>query len=162
MAVPNVFVVYTIQDAKGEKSTMKVNFGASPNLGMVRAWAEQAAIVISNVITGGIVDIGIGIGVQIPSAALNPPDESSDVEEGARFSWRTAIGSLTGFRIPTFSEGLLLPGTNQVDTSAIEDLTNIMISGHTVGLENIQPTDERGSDIESLETARESFQSSRS
>lgn len=163
MAVPNVFVIYTIKDAKGKKATKKVNFGASANLGMVRAWAENFAPLLANVIKGQIVDIGIGIGVTLPGGLPTAPDADADVEEGARFNWRTAIGSNTEFRIPTFDEAKLVAGTNQVNT-ADADVTaviNQMITGHTVALENIQPTDERGSDVVALESARESFQSSR-
>jgi hypothetical protein len=163
MAVVNTFVVYSILDAKGKTSTMKVNFGPSPNLGMVTAWASAAGPLIANLIKGQIIDIGIGIGVTLPGGLPTSPDPDSDVEEGARFNWHTAIGALTNFRIPTFDEAHIATGTAQVDTTDadVSAFVDKVINGHTVLLENVQPTDERGSDINALKTAREAFQSSR-
>lgn len=163
MSFPNIFVTYTIQDAKGKVSTPRYNLGSAANLGMARRIAEAAVPILVNVIKGAITDIGIGISVAIPGGTPTTPDPDSDVEEGARFSFVTDAGSSTNIRIPTFDEAKLVSGTAQVDTTDtdVQAFVDLMIDGHTYLLENIQPTDERGEDIVALTAAREAFQKSR-
>jgi hypothetical protein len=164
MAVPHAFVAYTIKDAKGKTSTQLLNFPDSTDITVLKTFVSSTATMINNIIKGKIVEAGIGLSVDISGATIRAtPDPDSDVEEGARFSWRTAVNSLTRFRLPTFDEAKLVSGTTQVDTadSDISAFTARIISGQTVGLINVSPSDDRGEDITTLEAAVESFQSSR-
>lgn len=164
MAAPHVFVVYSIKDAKGKISITKVNFPDSADIAIVKIFARSTAEFINNIIKGQIVDIGIGLSVDMSGLTLRAaPDPDSDVEEGARFTWRAATGALTNFRLPTFDEAFLVSGTKNVDTAdaAVDTFVDRIIEGHTEGLINVSPSDDRGSDIVSLDAARESFTASR-
>jgi hypothetical protein len=168
MAAPHVFVSTTIEDAKGAKSTMQFNFpvgaASNTNVNALIDAAKAAAELIDAVTKGRILNVGIGIAVDLSALTLkSTADVDSDVEEGARFQFNSAIGALTGFRIPTFDEALLLSGTQSVDIedADVDALVDFMIDGHTLSAVTVQPSDDRGSDVESLASARESFQSSR-
>lgn len=164
MAAPHVFLVYTIQDAKGAPSTMLLNFPVNVDIGVLQTFAASTATMINNLITGKIVQAGIGLAVDLSSATIRATaDPNSDVEEGARFSWRSAVGGTTQFRIPTFDEALFLAGTKQVDTAdtAVDAFVQRILAGQTVGITNVSPSDDRGSDVTTLASARESFTKSR-
>lgn len=164
MAAPHVFAVWTILDAKGAKSVTKMNFPINVDIGVLQTFVSTTAELIDALIHGRIVDAGIGLAVDLSGATLKAtPDVTSDVEEGARFSWSTAVGSNTTFRLPTFNEAFLLPGTRFVDQADtdVDAFVQRVLQGQTVALVNVSPSDDRGEDIEALNSARESFTSSR-
>lgn len=164
MSAPHAFLVYTIQDAKGKKSTTTINFPAAVDIGQVASFAGDTATMINNIITGKIIEAGVGLAISLSGATIRAtPDANSDVEEGARFSWNSAIGAITGFRLPTFDEAKMVSGTRDVDLADtdVDTFVQRIIAGKTTGLVNASPSDDRGSDIATLATARESFTSSR-
>ncbi|MBZ0275105.1 MAG: hypothetical protein K8I60_03105 [Anaerolineae bacterium] len=163
MAAPHVFVVYTVQDAKGAKSTMKINFGINADIGVLKDFVTSTASMIDALIKGKIVDAGIGLAVDLPGGLKASPLADSDVEEGARFSFRTALNTLTQFRMPTFDEAFISPGSRSVDTAdgTVDTFVQRILAGRTVGVTNVSPSDDHGEDITALDGARESFSSSR-
>lgn len=164
MAAPHVFVTYSIQDAKGQTSVSKINFPDSADIAVLKDFVTTTATMINAFITGKIISAGIGLEVDLSTATIRAtPLINSDVEEGARFSWATALNTNTQFRIPTFDEAFLFDGTQEVDTTdpAISTFSDRIIAGRTIGLVNVSPSDDRGEDINTLVTARESFQSTR-
>lgn len=164
MAAPHAFLTYSIQDAKGKVSTVKINFPANVDIGQLASFAGDTATMINNIITGKILDAGIGLAVDLSGATIRTaPDPDSDVEEGARFSWNSAVGAITNFRLPTFDEAKMVSGTRNVDLTDtdVDTFVDRIIAGKTTGLVNASPSDDRGSDIEELASARENFQSSR-
>lgn len=164
MAAPHVFLVYGIQDAKGKVSNIKINFPVAVDIGQVASFAGDTATMINSIITGKILNAGIGLAVDLSGATIrSAPDPTSDVEEGARFSWRSAVGAITNFRLPTFDEAKMVSGTRNVDTADTDVATFVarILAGKTTGIINASPSDDRGSDIGVLEGARESFTSSR-
>lgn len=168
MAIPKAFVSYTILDAKGQKAVTHINFpleaAESGFIDVLTDFAVTTGSIIDALLKGQVFDIGIGISVPMTSVIRKlTPDADSDVEEGGRFQFITALGSLTGMRLPTFDEAYLLPGTKEVDLSdsEVDAFVDRMTEGRTVTLVNVSPSDERGEDIEAISSARESFQSSR-
>lgn len=163
MAAPHAFVVTTIRDAKGAEAITKTNFPASVEFSVLAAYASSTATLIDAIIRGQIVAVGFGVEIALPGGLKSAPLATADVEEGARFEWRATSGAPTGWRLPTFDEDLLLAGTREVDLTDtdVDAYHDRIISGHTVTLVNVSPSDNRGSDIVSLESARESFTSSR-
>lgn len=164
MAAPHAFLVYTIVDAKGKSSTVKINFPVAVDLGQVQSFAVDTATMINNIIKGQITEAGLGLAIDISGATIrSAPDPDSDVEEGARFSWRSAVNAVTNFRLPTFDEAKLISGTRNVDTTDtdVDTFVDRILEGKTTGLVNASPSDDRGSDIEELVSARESFTSTR-
>lgn len=165
MGAPHVVLTYTIQDAKGKTSTMQMNFPTAVDIGQLASFAGDTATMINNVIKGKILDAGIGLVVDLSGATIrSAPDPNSDIEEGAKFMWEAATGAITGFRIPTFDEAKLVDGTKNVDLADtdVDTFVDRILAGKTTGLVNASPSDDRGSDIEVLRSAREQFNSSRS
>jgi hypothetical protein len=168
MAAPKGFVSYSILDAKGKKSTTQINFPIdnmdSEHLDVLIDFAGTTAELIDAIIRGQIVDVGIGISVDLTSLTLKgTPVASSDVEEGARFQFSTVLNTLTGFRLPTFDEDFINAGSNTVDIedTDVDAFVDRIVEGRTITLTNVSPSDDRGEDIVALVSARESFQSSR-
>jgi hypothetical protein len=164
MGAPHAFLTYTVKDAKGKTSPITINFPANVDIGQVASFAVDTATMINNFIKGKIVNAGIGLMVDISGATIRAtPDPNSDVEEGARFSFKSALGVLTNMRIPTFDEAQIVSGTQQVDAgnATVDPFVQRIISGKTTGLVNASPSDDHGSDIVSLEAARENFSSTR-
>lgn len=161
---PHAFLSYTIKDAKNKESVMNINFPENVDIAVLKTFASSTATMINNLIKGEIVSAGIGVEVDLSGATIrSTPDADSDVEEGARFSWRSVVNSFPRFRMPTFNEAKLVSGTTVVDTgdSDVSAFVGRIESGQTVGLVNVSPSDDRGEDISALSTAIEDFQSSR-
>lgn len=160
-------VLYSIRDAKGSTSTSQVNLPTGLDFDNAVTFAGSMASLIDDLIGGQIVRVGIAFEVDLPGGLQSSPSASSDVEEGARFQFRTSGNHFTGIRIPTFLESFLQSGTKFVDTTATEvaAFVNAMISGIDVDpgapVVVVAPSDTRDEDITSLDSALESFQSSR-
>lgn len=164
MPVPHVELFYEIKDAKKGSARLVQKFPVAADLAVVADYARGTGQFIDAVIKGLIVGYGITLrldldditGIKTAAAA------DSDVEEGARFQFQTAVDGLTGFRIPTFDEAFIVPGTNLVDTAdaAIIALVDRVIAGRTLGAINVSPSDQYGNDIVALDSAIESFVSS--
>lgn len=164
MAAPHIVGIYSIRDAKGKKSTTTMNFPIASDQAVLVDFLKTTAQLIDPLIKGQIIGIGAGIVVDLPGSGLKTaPLADSDVEEGARFNWLASSGALTNFRIPTFDEAKMVTGTPDVDTADgdVDDFVQRMRAGKTDTLVNVSPSDDRGSDITELESARESFTSTR-
>lgn len=164
MAAPHAFVTFSIQDAKGKVSITKINFPDTQTVGELSAWAVDMATAINAVITGKVISAGIGFEVDLAGATIRAnPLANSDVEEGARFLWRSAINAITQFRLPTFDEAKMLSGTQQVNTADtdVDALVDLVVIGDGVGAGFAHPSDDHGEDITALVSARESFTSTR-
>lgn len=163
MAAPHVFVAYDIMDAKGKKSTMKINFPIATDIAILQTFISSTATMIDAIIKGQIVEAGIGLAVALPGGLKAAPLADADVEEGARFNWNAASGANTGFRMPSFDEAFIETGGTAVDVAAteVDDFVQRILAGQTVGIINVSPSDNRGSDVTALESAYEQFASSR-
>lgn len=158
-------ILTTVRDAKGEESTTEFNFPASYDIGDVVSFAQQSAQRIDALIKGQIVRLGIAYKVSLPSGIKIVPDADSDVEEGARFQFRTEDDNLTSMRLPTFDDALFVDGTKNVDlTDAdVDEWVDSMVTGApVVALGGVlSPSDKREEDIASLDFAVEAFTKSR-
>lgn len=154
---------YTIQDGKGETSTTEINFPGT----LLAATAAQAAVnfgeLIEDMISGSIIRVSLVLGVETDS--FNPsPATDSDVEEGARFQFRTSGGFYTALRIPTINESQISPGSQAVNMTMVASVA--FVTAMTGGIEIapgtfVIPCDKRGDEITALSFAREQFLSSR-
>lgn len=159
------FVSYGVRDAKNANSSMQVKFPSNNDLDTIMEFALSTAQLIDPLIRGQITSVGVGVALDLPGALKDAPLATSDVEEGAEFSFLTTGGAKhnTGFRIPTFDETFLVSGTREVDTAnaTVDALVDRITEGFTAGLVNVSPSNLYGEDIVSLDSARESFTSSR-
>jgi len=159
-------VSYTIEDAKGLNSTTEVNFAAATTFADAQRAAARVATLMNPLIRGAIRRINITYSVALPSGLRITPEANSDVEEGARFQFRTQNGFHTGFRLPTFDEAHLSAGSTDVnlDAAPVVAFVNAVKTGIALtdppGL--LTCVDKRNEDITALTFAREQFQASRS
>lgn len=163
MGAAHVALIYTIKDAKGAKSTFTVNFPDSVNIDVLKTFAGSTAALVDDLIKGQIVDIGIGMTVALPGGLKASPVATADVEEKARFQFTAASGAITGFSLPTYDETFTIAGSGNVDTAnaTVDTFVDRILEGQTVLAVNVSPSDDRGSDITGLSSARESYASSR-
>lgn len=165
-------VVYSIRDEKGAVSTTEINLPAATSFHDVAIFAGQMALIINPLIRGAITRIGVCYMLTLPAGLRTTPLTGSDVEEGARFQFKTSNGFYTSNRIPTFDESLVIPGTREVDL--LDPNVSAFYIGMNLGLNTsgatfngvsgtgvISPSDSRGDDIVRLEGAVEQFLSSR-
>lgn len=158
-------VIYTIRDSKGKRSTTEINFPSSFSFTDVSLFAAQHAERINDLIKGRIERIGVAFNVDVPAAIRANPLPGSDVEEGAKFQFRTVDGNFTSMRLPTFNEDYVVEGTRTVDLAdpLVDEFVDAMVTGApVVALGGVlHPSDKRDEDIVALEFAREQFTNSR-
>ncbi|MEM6284164.1 MAG: hypothetical protein AAF787_18370 [Chloroflexota bacterium] len=163
-----VGILFTFRDGKAATSSTQVNLPSSTAIADAVLFGQQMALLIDPLVNGFISRIGIVVDVDLSALAIaNAPSPLADVEEGARFQFRTAQNNFTSMRIPTFIDNLITAGGNAVDQVNVDvaayltametgiDLTGVGGSG------TISPSDTRDEDITATTSALESFQSSR-
>jgi hypothetical protein len=161
-------ILFTFQDGKGETSTTQVNLPSSTSTADAIVFGQQMATLLDPLVNGVITRVGIVLDVDLSTLGLNATASgTADVEEGARFGFRTSQGNFTSMRVPTFLDSLITTGGNAVDQvntdvaaflTAME--TGIDLSG-AGGSGVVEPSDRRDEDIVATSTAKEDFQSSR-
>jgi hypothetical protein len=163
------YILYTIEDRDGKDSNTEIKIPDSALLSNAAIFAAEMAQLIDPLIRGVIRRIGIAFLIDmagvtgIKTAAL----AGADVEEGAKFGFRTAANFFTGLRLPTFDEAFIIDGTDQVDTEDpdVAAFVTAMVSGIDLsgagGTGTISPTTNREEDLVALTYAQESFTSSR-
>lgn len=160
-------ILYSITDEKAKVSTTEVKLPSATAFADVEIFAAQMAALIDTVIEGYISRIGIVYQVALPGGIKSAANANSDVEEGARFQFRTVNGFFSGLRLATFSEALIVAGSKDVDTvnGDVAAFVTAMVTGIDTsgagGSGTIQPSDARDEDLTALEFAREQFLSSR-
>lgn len=143
---------FTVRDSDGDRSTFRVNLPTATAQADVVLFAQALALLADDVIEGVIESIQATLNIALP-AGLETTTTNSDVEHGARFSFQTANGFSTSFRLPTIMDSMLV-GKNvyQADPNMAA-----FIAGIVTGLEGVAPCDSRGEDITGIVSAVESF-----
>jgi len=152
-----VFVFFTLQDGDGDKSTVDIPFPNSFNMANAAAVVTAVSALINPLVNGGLVSAGVRAefdlsGTWGPGAAL-----IADIQEQAQFLFRVVGGFPKLLNLPTFIETFFTgAGADKtVDMTATEvvDFVNFMEDGITVSSVLYQPSDYRGTDIVSTESA---------
>lgn len=152
-------IIYSIVDAKNETSTMEIAVPTGTTLAAATTFAQAMAGLINAVTTGAIRRIGVVLSVALPGGLRGGALTGSDVEEGAKFQFLTALGNYTSFRVPTFNEDLIQSNSRAVD---LEDAdVAALVTAMEDGIGGTNPCDKRGEDVTALSFAREQFLSSR-
>jgi hypothetical protein len=162
-----IHLTFSIQDEKGDVSTIDIPVPDSTPLTDIPYLLQAFADLLDPIVQGGLVQAAakvIGTVTGWGSAAA----AGSDVQEKASFLFRTAGGYAKKIGIPTILESIFNAGSKDVDlghtdvaalVTAIE--TGVDVSG-AGGSGVIQPCDYRGDDISDLETATEDWGKRRS
>lgn len=157
-----IHIYFTIQDGKGETSTVTIPFPDGTPLTDIPHLVQAFADLLDPLTTGGLLQAGARI-IQDATGWIGTPSASADVQEKAEFILRTANGFLKRLNLPTFLESLFTPGSAVVDTAdadvaafvtALEDGVDLTGVG---GSGVVQPCDLRGEDLVSLERAIENW-----
>lgn len=160
-------IIYSIQDEKSKTSMTEVKLPAATAAADVEIFAAQMASLINALISGAITRIGITKTISLPAGLNAAAASGADVEEGARFQFKTENGFYSGLRLPTFAESFIVAGSKEVDivpadvaafVTAMTDGIDLSGAG---GSGVVAPCDSRDEDLTALEFAREQFLSSR-
>ena len=160
-------ILYSITDEKAKVSTTEVKLPSATTHADVVIFAQEMASLIDPLITGAITRIGITQEVALPSGLSASTAANSDVEEGAKFQFRTNGGFYTSLRLATFDEANIVAGGREVDQTDAD--VAAFITAMTTGIDLtgaggsgvVQPSDHRDDDVTALDFARELFLSSR-
>lgn len=162
-------IIYSIKDEKGKLSSTEINLPASTAFADVILFAGAMAQAIEPLISGSIERVGIAyiVALSTITGLKATPAANSDVEEGARFGFKTVNNFVTALRLPTFREDFVQVGTREVDTvdPAVAAFVTAMRTGINLtplgGTGVVAPVDKRNEDITTLDSAKEQFVSSR-
>lgn len=155
-------VIFSIKDAKGKDSSAEINVPNSATLANVILFASSMATLIDPLLKGQITRVAIALNVPSALTGLKVAAiAGSDVEEGAKFQFVTDGGNYTSVRLATFDEDKIASDSRLVDTADADVAAFVYAMLNGVAIIAADPTDKRGEDIVALDSALESFQSSR-
>jgi hypothetical protein len=161
----NVQGTWTVEDAKGKKSSFGVNFPAAVDVPLVTGdFMRTTAQLLDEIVDGRITDASASIGVNLDGVTLkDAPISGSDVEESAIFSFRSTAGAPTIIRLPTIDETFGLETGEAVDLSApdVNSFVQRVLEGDTQGLTTVRFSDAHGNNVSGLKRAEERFRKSR-
>lgn len=162
MAAP--VIIFTVRDNKGKTSTTEVKIPTGITLSNMIEFAQDLAGLFDAITNGQIVNVGIGISVDISGLGLTAaPGSTADVEEKGQFQFQTDGGYYTTVNVPAISDTDVVDGSDVLDQGDADIAA--FIAAMTAGLtltdtSVVQPTDSREDDITTLVFARERFRAS--
>lgn len=154
-----------IGDAKGDVSTVTIPIPSSTSMNDAYLFAQEIAKLVEPLVNGTLRSLRVNF--EVPFTPWAVASSIADIQEKARFSFRTVGNFLKSISLPTILESIFTPGSAQVDTSDADvaafvtamtdgiDLTGVGGSG------TIEPSDARDADLTSLEAAVEAWGKSR-
>jgi hypothetical protein len=164
--MPRIYLYYTYRDSKNDIGRSEINLPYSllSLATKVGSYATSLLVLIDNVTKCQVTAYGFGVELNIGavSGLKSAPISGSDVEEGGKFVFKSATGGYTSTRIPGFDETFVEDTSRTIPLTAtpVSDLVTYLVDGETITGSLIAPSDNRGSDITSLYSAKESFQHS--
>lgn len=156
-----VYCIYMgVRDDKGLSATLEFCIPDTYTIAQASSYASALAVAVDDLIGGQIEKLGIRYGLDLPVALKSAPAANSDVEEGATFTWNVDGGFVSSNRLPTFLETFLQTGSSLVDLTdaTVQAFTDLILTGDLTVLGAV---DYRGTNIDSVKTARETFQKTR-
>ena len=147
-----------IRDEDGDSSTMTVKFPDSLTITDIIDYADDFLLLVDAVIDGKVEGAGICIGYTLPGGLKASPINNCDVQHGAQFLFR-AGGYPVRLRVPTFKPTMFVAGSKVVDItdSDVLNFRNSISAGLTPDITLVQPSDNRGADIDEWVSGVENF-----
>lgn len=160
---PSVSGFITVLDGKGAESTTRLHVPDNSEIATFKTFMANTALLVDAIIKGKIVNLSVGLGVDLPGGLKSAPDALSDVEEVGRFLFASNGGGTVAMNIPTIDETKVLSGTAVIDTADtdIDAFVTQIVDGQTITLQNQFPSAIDGSDITALDSAIARFGKSR-
>lgn len=152
-----ISVVFTVSDAKGDQSTFSVPIPSTVAIADIADFANGLAALIEPLCNGALRDLHFAIPVTFtPWAAAA---SISDIQEKARFAFRTTNSFLKHLSIPTAVESIFAAGSRDVDlaNTDVAAFVTAMVDGITINTHDVEPCDVRGEDLTELESASEAW-----
>lgn len=157
---------FDILDNKGKTSFTKVRIPTGLSISDMVEFAQSAAQLIADLSAGQVTSAGICVGLDLSSATIKPAiiSQAADTLKKGFFQFKAALDSRFKMRmkIPAFSETKIIAGSGEIDQTdaAVAAFITAMEDGIAVTSATIQPTTNRGNDIDSADFAREIFRAS--
>jgi hypothetical protein len=154
--MPAIETFYRIKDGKGQTSMVTIPIPSTTDSGDIADFTTAMAGLLDDLIHGGIDSIGFSLPVDWTAQI---PDAASDVQEAARFSFRTVGNFIKKVVIPAIWENKFVAGStlvNQAETNVAAWLT-AMTGGLSVNGHQVRPCNAHEEDIESLDVAVEAW-----
>ena len=158
-------LAFSIVDEKGDISTLTFHVPATSVVADVLIAAEALADLLDPIVQGGFLNAALRLPVDLSGSTVNAlASAGSDVQEKAKFVFRTAVDKVVSFfNIPTILESIFNAGSKEVDlghsdvgalVTAVE--TGIDTTGDG-GSSTITFCDNRGDDLYDLIEAVENW-----
>jgi hypothetical protein len=159
MAKP-IEIFFQVTDVKGDKSTVTIPIPIT-SIDDAPGFGTAMAAILAPLINGALTDAGFSVPVSY--VAWGAANALSDVQEKARFAFRTITGFLKRVSLPAFLEDLFSPGSKSVNTADLDVAAFItaMEDGVLVGGNTVQPCDGHGDSLTNVESAVEEWGRSR-
>lgn len=153
-----ISIAFTISDAKGDQSTFSIPIPNATDPTDMIEFAQEAAQLLEPLINGTLRDVHIVMPVNFTPWSV--PSALSDLQEKARFVFRTVGGFVKHLSLPAVVESIFSPGSKNVDLSNpdVAAFVTAMTDGITLTSTNtVEPVDVRNEDITELEAATEAW-----
>lgn len=157
----------TVRDAKGATSVISAYLKTpdsidDPNNDPAQ-YAADYALAIDNMINGQVVSISLAQVVALPVGLKSSPLSDSDVEESAKLVWRTDNNTTVRQLIPSITEDLFAAHLLNTSLTPVSDFIELVTHPEDLPADwNVAPCSNRGEDIETLDSGKKNFTSSRS
>lgn len=161
-------VNFVVQDADGDKSIIPIDFSGGFT-GDIDGLIENGWAILNPLLNGSLVGASVTIEADISSLTNAAASAIADVQEGAKFLFRSLIGNFPKtITLPTFIETFF----TSAGAGKEVDMTNASVIAFVSMIEDgwddgggtpveINPTTSHGEDIGSLEKATQSWGKSR-
>lgn len=154
MANPLVIELFVnFEDESGDTATRSWYLDAGTSLADAALVVPALVSLIEPLIVGGITGAGFTVSVDIAGLGVGVAGALSDIEEAARFAYRTVNGFIWRKTIPTLDEGKVIAGSDNIDLTDSDVLAfnaamtdGIDVSG-AGGSGTIQFVDSRAEDL---------------
>jgi hypothetical protein len=155
-------VTFSVLDGKGKSGSFSLNFPTARTIAQIESWVSGVATPLNGILAGAVTAISIARSMAIPLALASTPQDTSDVEEKMLTIARSVAGFTTKFAVPAIDEDIVAIGTSAIDQAdANVILLNLALeTGIDVGGTMVQPSDNRGSEIDLITSQNEVFASS--
>lgn len=147
-----------IRDEDGDSSTMTLKFPDSLGIDDITDYADDFLVLLDAVIDGKIEAAGVCVSVTLPGGLKASPIANCDIQQGAQWLFR-AGGYPVRLRVPTWDRAMFNAGSKDVDItdSDVLNFRNAITAGLTPDVTLVEPSDNRGADIDTWVSAVENF-----
>jgi len=153
-----ISIVFTVSDAKGDQATFSIPIPDGTAYADIVEFAQEMAELLNPLINAALRDLHITI--PIPFTPWTAAASISDIQEKARFAFRTVNGFLKHVSLPAAVESIFSPGSRNVDlaNTDVAAFVTAMVDGITLSSTNdVEPCDVRDEDLTELESATEAW-----